>query len=139
LAPWLARPDHHWQDMTLLATIGTYASSLIDLRLMLVDGITPENSDYMLRQQIRVERCFDWLEERVTEEGFAPGWFSIMDIAFICPTGYCEARDIMPWRGRPRLEALYERHQSRPSLLATQVNILPPIKSKYQVTRVAIT
>jgi glutathione S-transferase len=136
LSPWLARPNQHWQDMTLLATISTYANSLINLRLMLVDGITPENSDYMLRQRTRVERCLDWLENHVTDEGFAPGWFSIMDIAFLCPTGYCEARSIMPWRGRPKLEALFDRHQSRPSLLATQVNILPPIKPRYLVSRV---
>lgn len=124
LLPWMARPERHWQDMTTLATLASCASSIVNLRLMKSDGITPENSNYLTRQKTRVERCLDWLEGRVTDEGFAPGWFSIMDIAFLCPIAFCEVRSIMPWRGRPRLEALFERHRNRPSLLATPVNVL---------------
>lgn len=135
LSPWLARPEHHWQDMATLATIATCASSIVNLRLMASDGITPANSDYLARQKARAERCLDWLEEAVTEEGFAPGWFSIMDIAFICPVMFCEARDVMAWRGRRKLEALVERHKSRPSLLATPINALPPLVSRYTVQR----
>jgi glutathione S-transferase len=71
----------------------------------------------------------------VTDEGFAPGWFSIMDIAFVCPMVYCEKRAVMEWRARPKLEALYERCQQRPSLLATPINTLPPIKSRYTMRR----
>lgn len=135
LSPWLARPEHHWQDMTTLATIASCAGSIVNLRLMQSDGITPANSDYLARQKTRVEHCLDWLESRVTDAGFAPGWFSIMDIALICPLAFCEARGVMPWRGRPKLEALYERHQSRPSLLATPINVLPPLVSRYRVER----
>lgn len=135
MSPWLARPDRHWQDMTTLATIATCANSMINLRMMFPDGITPENSDYLARQKTRVERCLDWLEAHVTDEGFAPGWFSVMDIAFICPMVYCETRDVMAWRGRPRLEALFARHKTRPSLLATPINAMPPIMPAYRVTR----
>ena len=91
LAPWLARPDRHWHDMTVLATIATCASSIVNLRLMASDGITPDNSDYLARQRVRVERCLDWLDGEASEEGFAPGWFSIMDIAFICPMAFADA------------------------------------------------
>ncbi|CAN5916405.1 glutathione S-transferase N-terminal domain-containing protein [soil metagenome] len=122
LSPWMARPERHWDDMTTLATLASCATSLVNLRLMQGDKVTPDNSDYLARQKTRVERCLDWLEGRVTDEGFAPGWFSIMDIAFLCPIGFCEAREIMAWRGRPKLEALFERHRPRPSLLATPVN-----------------
>ena len=135
LSPWMARPDQHWHDMTTLATIASCAQSIVNLRLMLSDGITPENSDYLARQKTRVERCLDWLEDRVTDEGFAPGWFSIMDIAFLCPVGFCEARGIMPWRGRPQLEALFERHRSRPSMLATPITVTPPLKPGYLIQR----
>jgi glutathione S-transferase len=135
LSPWLARPERRWHDMTVLATIATCASSIVNLRLMASDGITPESSDYMARQQTRVERCLDWLELEVTEDGFAPGWFSIMDIGFICPMVYCEKRQVMPWRGRHRLEALYERHRSRPSLVATPINELPPMSPRYTIVR----
>jgi glutathione S-transferase len=123
LSPWMARPDRHWDDMTTLATLASCASSVVNIRLMGSDGITPENSDYLARQKTRVERCLDWLEQRVTEEGFAPGWFSIMDIAFLCPMAFCEAREIMPWRGRRKLDALFDRCRTRPSLLATPVNV----------------
>lgn len=135
LSPWLARPDRHWQDMATLAMIATCAASMVNLRLMSVDGITPANSDYLMRQKTRVERCLDWLEKDVTDEGFAPGWFSIMDIAFICPMVFCESRGVMPWRGRPKLEALVERHQARPSLLATPLAAMPPLIPRYTVRR----
>ena len=135
LAPWLARPEHRWADLLLLSTIGTYANSMINLRLMVVDGITPENSDYMARQRERVYRCLDWLEARVTPEGFLPGWLSVQDLSFVCSTVYCEVRDVMPWRGRPKLEALYERCQSRPSMLATPINAFPPIRPRYLIER----
>lgn len=123
LAPWMTRPDRHWDDMTTLATLASCATSIVNIRLMRSDGITPENSDYLVRQKTRIERCLDWLEERVTDEGFAPGWFSIMDIAFLCPVGFCEAREIMPWRGRRKLDALFDRCRTRPSLLATPVDV----------------
>jgi glutathione S-transferase len=135
LSPWLARPDRHWQDMATLAAIATCAASIVNLRMMASDGITPASSDYLVRQKGRIERCLDWLEETVTDEGFAPGWFSIMDIAFICPMIFCETRGIMAWRGRPRLEALVARYQARPSLLATPLNTLPPLVPLYTVQR----
>jgi glutathione S-transferase len=122
LSPWMTRPDRHWDDATVLATLATLGSSIVNIRLMRNDNITPENSDYLARQKTRIERCLDWLEERVTDEGFAPGWFSIMDIAFVCPVAFCEAREIMPWRGRRKLDALFDRHRDRPSLVATPVN-----------------
>jgi glutathione S-transferase len=134
-SPWLARPDRHWEDMTTLATIATAAASMVNLRLMQDDGITPANSDYLSRQKTRVERCLDWLEERVTDEGFAPGWFSVMDIAFLCPMIYAETRGIMKWRGRPRLDALAERHQSRPSMVATQITYARASTPRYIVER----
>lgn len=135
LAPWLARPDRHWHDMTVLATIATCASSIVNLRLMAPDGITADNSDYLARQRVRIERCLDWLDGEATEEGFAPGWFSIMDIAFICPMAFAEARGVLDWRGRRKLDALFDRYRDRPSLKATPINALPPLKPRYQLDR----
>jgi glutathione S-transferase len=123
LSPWMTRPDRHWDDATVLATLASLAASIVNIRLMRNDGITPENSGYLARQKTRIERCLDWLEERVTDEGFAPGWFSVMDVAFLCPVAFCEAREIMPWRGRRKLDALFDRYRSRPSLLATPIDI----------------
>jgi len=135
LMPGLTRPDQHWHDMMTLATISTCGNSIVNLRAMQGDGITPDNSDYMDRQKTRAERCLDWLEMRVTPEGFAAGWFSVMDIAFICVMSYCEGRDVMPWRGRPRLEALYDGSQSRPSVAATPIPWRAPTPPRYMVER----
>ena len=126
LSPWMARPERHWQDMAVLATIATCVASIVNLRLMQPEAITPDSSTYMARQKARVDSCLDWLETQVTDDGFAPGWFSIMDIAFFCPVAFCDARGVMPWRGRPKLEALYDRCRTRPSMLATPINALQP-------------
>lgn len=124
LAPFAARPDHSWQDKLTLATLATYGSTAVNLFLMNRDGVTPENSDYMTRQRTRIDQCLDWLEQQATPEGFAPGYFSLMDIAFICNATFAETRPMLPWRGRPALEALYDRHQNRPSIMATPIG--PP-------------
>ena len=135
LAPALTRPNYHWHDMTVLATIQTCASSIVNLRLMASDGIGPQNSDYLARQGARIDRCLDWLESQVTDEGFAPGWFSIMDIAFICPMEFAETRGVVNWRGRRKLDALFDRHRERPSIKATPVNVMPPLQPRYVVRR----
>jgi glutathione S-transferase len=122
LAPWLARPARQWQDKLVLATVGTCTTTIVNLRLMHVDGVTAESSAYMARQKARAERCLDWLETQATAEGFAPGWYSVMDIGFCCGVGFAEARDVLKWRGRPKLEALYAAFSSRPSMLATSIN-----------------
>lgn len=138
LSPWMARPDRHWQDTRVLATIASCAEAIVNLRLMRPDGLSPDNSDYLARQKTRVERCLDWLESQVTDEGFAPGWFSIMDLAIVCPIAFCEARGVMPWRGRPKLEALFDRSQKRPSLLATPINAVPPLVERFRLERIAV-
>ena len=135
LAPWLVRPDREWEDRTTLATLSTCAASMINLRFLWVDGLTTENSDYLTQQRARVEQCLDWLETRVTDEGFAPGWLSVMDLAFICPMDFALTRGVMNWRGRKKLDALFDRYRTRPSLIATQLNPSPPISPRYELER----
>ena len=122
LAPRLTRPERHWEDAKTLATIESFAGAMVNRRLMLPEGVTPETFAYMARQQARMDSCLDWLETRATPEGFWPGTFSAMDIALVCPLAYMEARGFPSWRGRPRIDALYDRWQDRPSLLATPLN-----------------
>jgi glutathione S-transferase len=98
------------------------ATSIVSIRLMQPEGVTVDNSPYMGRQKTRIERCLDWLETQVTSDGFAPGWFSVMDLAFTCPVLFGEARGVLAWRGRPKLEAMVARVEARPSLQATPVN-----------------
>ena len=126
LAPSMTRPEHHWEDAKTLAVIETFANSMVNLRFMKTAGVDAEQNTYLARQRSRADYCLDWLEARATPEGFAPGWFSIMDINLLCPVGYADARGVMPWRGRPKLEAIVDGCQTRLSVLATAINA-PPV------------
>jgi glutathione S-transferase len=128
MAPSMTRPERHWDDGQTLAAIETFGNATVNMRLMSPTGATPANNAYLGRQLARAERLLDWLEDRATEDGFAPGWFSVMDIGFICQVAFCEKRAIMPWRGRPRLEALFDRFAARPSVASTPPDDLPPAR-----------
>jgi glutathione S-transferase len=138
MAPWLARPERHWQDMAVLAALATYGSTVVNITLLGRDDVTPETSDYMGRQHMRVAQCLDWLETQATAEGFAPGWFSVMDIAFIANAAFAETRPKLEWRGRKRLEALYDRFAGRASMVATEPGPPPVVSRPYRLVRTPV-
>lgn len=119
LAARLTRPDARWRDLQILATINAFADTVVNVRHFRSEGVTSDGSRYMARQEARLHSCLDWLEAQATPDGFWPGFFSIMDIALICPLDYAETRGVIQWRGRRTLMALYERWQTRPSVRAT--------------------
>ncbi len=120
LAETLTRPEHHWEDAKTLATLETLGNAMVNLRQLALSGVDAGEVAYLQRQQARTQSCLDWLEERATPEGFAPGLFSIMDLNLICLVEFSDAREeIFQWRGRPRLEALAAHFSGRPSLIAT--------------------
>lgn len=120
LALAMVRPEQRWEDAKTLATIETFADTMVNVRHFRGEGSTAENSRYMARQEARMNSCLDWLEGRITAQGFWPGRFSAMDIALICPLAYGEARGVVDWRkGRPKITGLFERMQARPSVRST--------------------
>jgi len=119
LATTMTRPDHHWQDATVLATLETMTDSIMNLRQMKMSGLAPEEVAYLRRQRDRIDLCLDWLETSATADGFAPGAFSIMDLNLICALGNVDNHKSFEWRGRPTLEALVERYSARPSVIST--------------------
>lgn len=126
LAEAMTRPEQHWEDAKILATIETMANSMVLLSYLHWTGMEQvgENRigmDLKARQETRIQSCLDWLEERATPEGFIPGSFSIQDLALICPLLWTDARLQIPWRGRPRLESIVARYAERPSVRATAV------------------
>lgn len=125
LAPTITRPDCHWDDMQILAVIESLADSLIGVRLLLAGGKV--EVPYVDRQFTRIGSCLDWLEARVTAEGFWPDTLSIMDINLMFPLLYGEKRGTFEFRtGQwPRITAMIDHWQSRPSVLATPINDLP--------------
>ena len=127
LASSMTRPEHHWEDAKILATLETLGISMVNLRQLGLSGVNAEEVGYLQRQHSRIQSSLDWLEERATPEGFAPGLFSIMDLNLLCALVFSEARDdIFPWRGRPGLEAIVARYQERPSVLSTAPGPPPP-------------
>lgn len=127
LASSMTRPEHHWEDAKILATLETLGISMVNLRQLGLSGVDAEEVGYLQRQHSRIQSSLDWLEERATPEGFAPGLFSIMDLNLLCALVFSEARnDIFPWRGRPGLEAIVARYAERPSVLSTAPGPPPP-------------
>jgi glutathione S-transferase len=126
LAPTVTRPDQHWDDMLVLTTIEAMADAYVNTRWLaaLDETVVP----YMARQHERVRSCLDWLEERITSEGFWPGTFSAMDINLMCPLLHAEKRGAMDFRSGqwPTITAMIDHWQTRPSVMATPVNEWPP-------------
>jgi glutathione S-transferase len=119
LAETMTRPDHHWEDARVLATLETMTDSIMNLRQMKMSGLEPEQVVYLRRQRDRIDCCLDWLDTRATADGFAPGAFSIMDLNLICALGNVDNQKSFEWRGRPNLEALMARYADRPSVKVT--------------------
>ena len=119
LAAAMTRPDRHWEDARVLATLETMTDSVMNLRQMKMSGLEPEQVTYLRRQQDRIDTCLDWLEEQATRDGFAPGCFSIMDVNLICTLGNIDNHKSFEWRGRPTLEAIVARHADRHSVAST--------------------
>ena len=119
LAATMTRPDHHWKDATVLATLETMTDSIMNLRQMKMSGLEPENVTYLRRQRDRIDSCLDWLEKQAACDGFAPGTFSIMDLNLICALGNVDNHKSFEWRGRPMLEAIVVRYAERPAVKST--------------------
>ena len=129
LMPTMTRASNHWEDAKTLAALETLGNTIVNLKLMRDSGATPETIPYLKRQQMRIESCLDWLEERATPDGFAPGWFSVMDINLICPIAYGEKRAVMKLAGRPRLESIIALFSHRPSFQSSPVVDAPPVSN----------
>jgi len=79
----MTRSSNHWEDSKTLAVLETLTNAIVNLKLMRDSGATAEAIPYLKRHEVRIQSCLDWLEDRATPEGFAPGWFSVMDINLI--------------------------------------------------------
>jgi glutathione S-transferase len=113
LASTMTRPDHHWDDARILATLETMTDSIMNLRQMKMSGLELNDVVYLQRQRNRIDLCLDWLDKSATREGFAPGVFSIMDLNLLCALGNVDNHKSFEWRGRPALEAIVARYSER--------------------------
>ena len=125
LAPTIIRPDRRWDDMLILTAIESMADSLVGLRMLLAGGDV--DVPFVARQRSLIGSCLDWLEQRITDQGFWPEVFSVMDLNLLCPLLFGEARGTFAFRtgAWPRIEAMIGKWGSRPSIVATAVNQRP--------------
>lgn len=126
LAPTITRPECHWEDSLILTVIESMADSIANVRLL--EGVDEASVPYVGRQRYRISSCLNWLEQRISGEGFWPGTFSVMDINLMCPLLYGEKRKIFDFRtGKwPRITELIDQLQDRQSVASTPVNEWPP-------------
>jgi len=125
----MTRSSNHWEDSKTLAVLETLTNAIVNLKLMRDSGATAEAIPYLKRHEVRIQSCLDWLEDRATPEGFAPGWFSVMDINLICSIAYGEKRGVMRLTARRNLQAIIDRFSGRPSVASTQVAEAPTMSS----------
>ena len=98
------------------------SDTLIGLRLLLADGAV--DAPFVQRQWSRLWSALDWLEARVTPEGFWPGVFSVMDIALLCPMLFADKRGMFEAARWPGIASMIAHWSTRESVLATPVNTL---------------
>ncbi len=121
------RGEERWRDAQLLTGLDSLLASLVARSYLIWTGAKHQpgaaiSLDLAEREMTRSLSLLDWLEGEAHAEGFLPGLFSLQDLWLIATLDWTEARIAIPWRGRPRLEAIHARHAARESLCAT----LPP-------------
>ena len=89
-------------------------------RLENFDKVTSETLSFLEREHTRIDSILDWLDTQASPEGFAPGWFSLMDIMLIVHVDFSETRNELKWRGRNNLDKLYTAFANRPSIEQTR-------------------
>lgn len=119
MAMQLTRPEHHWEDLQVLVAIETILNSGLNLFSLIRSGLEPAKVEYLQREQRRIQCDLDWLEQRISAEGFVPGTFSVADMNLVCALAWGDLRGVYEWRGRPNLEAVQARYAERPSITAT--------------------
>lgn len=117
----MRRTGHRWQDAKTLAVLESLGGSIVNISLMTAfGGVRLEESDYLKRQQMRIGSCLDWLEDAATEDGFMPGWFSVLDMALLSHVGFGEVRGIVELGDRANLRALRGKFESRSAVHETR-------------------
>ena len=117
LAPW--DPD----DVELrnrLTVIDGALDALINCFYLGKDGVGPDAASYLQKHQDRAASALAWLDARIFDGWVTPsGAFGLGEIALVSALGWMCFRDTYPIERHPALLAAYERHATRPSLIAT--------------------
>lgn len=108
-------------DQNVLSVADAAQDSLVNVFLLEGDGILPEQSATLQRENARARVCLDWLERTYGgKRTLAPDRLAYVDVAVMTLLGWIRFRkrlDLAPW---PQLLALEAAHAARPSMASTQ-------------------
>jgi glutathione S-transferase len=119
LAGSLTRPERHWDDMLVLNCIETMLDSGLNIFQLRKNGVEVAKVAYLGTEAKRMQMELDWLEQRATPEGFVPGTFSVQDMNLVCALTWINFRKPIDLQMRPKVTAILERYNARPSVAAT--------------------
>lgn len=130
VARTLARDGCREMDEQLLAVLLAMGDMMAMVQYLKWAGLASGGPnrlgfDPVERNQERVYRTLDWLEQRAGVGGFWPECIAVQDVVLACLMLWSDSRGPIAWRGRPRLESLVARLEGRPSFLATVPRPLP--------------
>jgi glutathione S-transferase len=109
------------EDMTarnVLTVIDGALDSLINALYLTRDGIDSFHSAYLRKQVDRAENALRWLDARVGDTGFGPG-FGLTEIALVAAVDWIRLRSALPLDNHDRLVRAAAHWNARPSVAAT--------------------
>lgn len=120
LASGVWRPSFAWRDKLILASVQTLVASITTISQLTWTGVRIGGNAHLDRSADRLSTLMAWLEEQLASDrsGFIPNALSLQDILLSSGISFAEARPIgieFAWSQYPRLAALIERLDQRPS------------------------
>ncbi|MFT5100596.1 MAG: glutathione S-transferase [Planctomycetaceae bacterium] len=121
--PLCGKRTLNFNDSMELTIIETTLNAGVNICLMDLSNFDPNDIKpwgwVWARDRERVHSCLNWLDKRVTPEGFDPGLFTVRDINLICALNFLENTTI-DWRGYTNLLGHHIYWNDRPSVVATR-------------------
>ena len=116
----------HWADKLVMGTIQTFGTAATTISQMKWSGVPIEGNAHLSRSAEKLEHILGWLEGRIETdgEGLVPGVASAQDVFIACHVRFVQARPLgieLRLDRFPRLEALLDRLDRRPSFRANPV------------------
>lgn len=108
----------------VITAIDGVLDALINVFYLSKDGIDAETSSYVHKQNERARATMAWLEATIDDGWFAADRrFGLAELALVTTIGWMRFRDRYPVQKHAALMRCFERHDERPSMLATR----PPV------------
>lgn len=126
LVAGICRPSFVWRDKLIFASVQTLVASITTISQLTWTGVRIGTNAHLDRSAERLPTLMSWLEGELPDDrsGFIPDALSIQDILLASGVRFAEARPIgveFAWSQYPRIAALLERLDQRPSFKANPI------------------